>query len=113
MPDSEASPESTLLATELDLLRTLCRDGLKSVSSGDVRELVGHSWVSPDHRVVFDALSRLANIPAAALEHQLPAEATRMGFPDIAWEKYFEPVKKCGSSRTTTELIAVLTARSK
>lgn len=113
MPASEASPELTPLGTELELLRNLCRDGVKSVSSDGIRALAGHDWVDFDHRIVFDALFRLANIPPAALRHQLPAEATRMGFPDVVWEKYFESVKVCESSRTTAELIAALTARSK
>lgn len=112
MPGSQASPESAPLAIELELLRKLCRDGVKSVSPGGIRALAGRSWVASDHQVVFDALSHLANIPPAALRHQLPAEATRMGFPDVAWEKYFEPAKECEFSRTTAELIAALAARS-
>ncbi|HTU33389.1 MAG TPA: hypothetical protein VMF66_06260 [Candidatus Acidoferrum sp.] len=113
MPCSGAIPESTLLSIELELLQKLCRTGVKSVSSDDIEALARHSWVAPDHRVVFDALFRVANIPPAALRHQLPAEATRMGFPDVAWERYFEPANECEPSRTATELIAALTVRSK
>ena len=39
---------------------------------------------------MFDALLRLANAPAALLRARLPAEATRMGFPDIHWNAYFD-----------------------
>ncbi|HEX5424410.1 MAG TPA: hypothetical protein VFW94_12755 [Candidatus Acidoferrales bacterium] len=102
-----------MFSTELELLQYFCRSGLRSISPDDIRALSAHSWAAPDHQIVFDALFRLANIPPAALRHQLPAEATRMGFPDVAWEKYFTPATECEPSRTTTELIAALTARPK
>lgn len=113
MSSSEASAQTALLSTELALLQNLCRNGLSSVSLGDIRALANHSWAAPDHQIVFDALFRLANIPPAALRHQLPAEATRMGFPDVAWETYFKPASTCEPSRTINELIAALTARLK
>ncbi len=113
MSDRLASPVSILIATEVALLQNLCRDGLQSISPDDRTALAHHSWAAPDHEIVFQALSRLANIPAAALRHQLPAEATRMGFPDVAWEKYFVSANECLPSRTTTELIAALAGRSK
>lgn len=134
MSDHNVSHDSVLIATELELLKNICRTGLNAVSSEQLSALAHYSWAASDHRVIFEALLRLANISPAALPHQLPAEATRMGFPDVAWDKFFAPVcptdglpdgdgdgssaatRKCESSRTTTELIAALTtlaARSK
>lgn len=49
-----------------------------------------YRWVGRDHQTIFEALVRLASVAASALRERLPAEATRMGFPDIQWEGYFE-----------------------
>lgn len=107
----ESHKDSTRSAIEVQLLKSLCRAGLQSISPDERNALSCHSWAAPDHRIVFEALVRLANIPPAALPHQLPAEATRMGFPDVAWDNYFQPLanrNECESSPTTTELIAAL-----
>jgi hypothetical protein len=38
---------------------------------------------------VFESLARLASgLTPAELREQLPAQATRMGFPDMSWENY-------------------------
>jgi hypothetical protein len=52
-------------------------------------DLRTHRWQDPEHRVVFEALTRLPGREASELREQLPAQATRMGFPDVNWEKYF------------------------
>jgi hypothetical protein len=122
-PKSSSGPnttkDETQIALELQLLKNLCASGLNSLSPEERNTLARHSWAAPDHRIIFDALSRLANISPAVLPHQLPAEATRMGFPDVAWDKFVplrardvnEPTasrNQCEPSPTTTELIAAL-----
>jgi hypothetical protein len=105
---------SFLLSAERELLQNLCRTGLKSVSPNDLQALARRSWAAPDHQIIFDSLFRLANISPPALRHQLPAEAARMGFPDVAWDKFFEvSANECESHRTTAELIAALKVRRK
>jgi hypothetical protein len=52
-------------------------------------QLRTHRWQDPEHRVVFEALTLLPGREAAELREQLPAQATRMGFPDVNWEEYF------------------------
>jgi hypothetical protein len=52
-------------------------------------QLRTHRWQDPEHRVVFEALTMLPGREAAELREQLPAQATRMGFPDVNWEEYF------------------------
>ena len=72
-----------------------------------------YRWVGPDHQTIFEALVRLASVPASALRERLPAEATRMGFPDIQWEAYFEGAagaEEAGDA--VSELIVKLIAES-
>jgi hypothetical protein len=52
-------------------------------------KLRAHHWQNPEHRVVFEALTRLQARNATELREQLPAQATRMGFPDVNWDQYF------------------------
>ena len=52
-------------------------------------KLRAHLWQDPEHRVVFEALTLLPGRLAADLREQLPAQATRMGFPDVNWDHYF------------------------
>jgi hypothetical protein len=52
-------------------------------------QLRTHHWQDPEHRVVFEALTALPGRPASDLREQLPAQATRMGFPDVNWQNYF------------------------
>jgi hypothetical protein len=52
-------------------------------------QLRTHRWQDPEHRVVFEALTLLPGHHATELREQLPAQATRMGFPDVNWEEYF------------------------
>jgi hypothetical protein len=40
---------------------------------------------------VFEAIQRLSSSDPKLLREQLPAQTTRMGFPDVSWENYFSP----------------------
>jgi NAD(P)H-dependent FMN reductase len=88
MPNDHSS--DSIASLELALLRWLC----VSATSDDSRSrilsaLPGHKWRDADHAIVFDALRRIPDRDNRPLREQLPAIATRMGFPDIAWEDYF------------------------
>ena len=75
---------------ELTVLRAIC----SGQNAGDLREmsvrgLSVYSWKSAEHRVVFEAIARLRRRDAERLREELPAQATRMGFPDVEWAAYF------------------------
>jgi hypothetical protein len=60
-----------------------------SARAAILAKLRAHRWQDPEHRVVFEALILLPGRQAADLREQLPAQATRMGFPDVNWDHYF------------------------
>ena len=68
-----------------------------------------HRWQHPEHRVLFEALALLQRRNATELREQLPAQATRMGFPDVNWDQYFT----ASTDKATIEtLVAELLAAS-
>lgn len=110
---TEAQRNNPAVIVEGLLLRRLCRAGVTSLPVEARQKLRGYSWARPDHRTIFEALVRLENVPATALLDQLPAEATRMGFPDLDWEAFLAPSGDEEDERTTRELIEELVSRSK
>jgi hypothetical protein len=69
-----------------------------------------YQWQDPEHRVVFEALISLPGRSMKELREQLPAQATRMGFPDVNWDEYFA-ARAAGSP--IESLIAELLAASR
>lgn len=68
----------------------MCGGALPSSQIDAAREaLRGYAWRDEEHRVVFEALARARNVHLIPLREQLPAHATRMGFPDVDWPLYF------------------------
>jgi len=74
-----------------------------------MRELSNHVWQDAEHRVVFEAIQRLSSSDPKLLREQLPAQATRMGFPDVSWDNYFaaQPGTKLDFGSLVRELLAV------
>lgn len=110
---------------ESKILRALCSNPSLSVDDPAVltatlnakrtailAQLRTHRWQDPEHRVVFEALTLLPGRPASELREQLPAQATRMGFPDVNWEKYFNAEATTDDSAIET-LVAELFAESR
>jgi hypothetical protein len=119
MPAADKSP--AIIELERNILHALCRESAEldtQSRASAVSELLSHNWQDPEHRVVFDALTRLPGRDAAELQRQLPAQATRMGFPDVPWETYFaggrpDHTKRANEHRTDLEtLIAQLRTAS-
>lgn len=105
----DASERQRVTQIERDLLRRLCqRGGIRAIDTDQRKALDHYRWIGQDHRIIFEALVRLANMPVNSVRQQLPGEATRMGFPDIQWEAYFEEPDKTESDDTVAELIAQL-----
>jgi len=94
MPHERDQPPnvSELLGLEREILRALCASPhLTSECSGLLKALASHDWKDPEHRVVYEALLRTVARGAGTLRSELPATATRMGFPDVDWGEYFKP----------------------
>lgn len=86
------SHTTRVLALELKVLRALCADPSAEQSRETViRRLSTRAWESAEHRVVFEAIVRLSGRDSQRLREDLPAQTTRMGFPDVDWDIYFAP----------------------
>ncbi len=53
-----------------------------------------YTWRDVEHGLVYAAIQRLGPQDPKTLREQLPAQATRMGFPDIDWQAYFSAEEK-------------------
>jgi hypothetical protein len=97
---TENHPSDTIAALERKILKALCTG---VTDPGDWAEfasqLSAYSWQDPDHKVVYDALRAIRSRDPKTRRDQLPAQATRMGFPDLDWNLYFE-----GEELSTTEI---------
>jgi hypothetical protein len=79
-----------LIALEQRILRAICAGRIPREAQDEMmRELLAHDWWVPEHRIVWDAFMRIPRAETTLLRELLPAEATRMGFPDVNWELYF------------------------
>jgi hypothetical protein len=108
-----------VLDLESRILRALCSVPTTfSSSSADhaseraaiLATLRSYRWRDPEHRVVFEALTLLPGRHGTELREQLPAQATRMGFPDVNWRKYFTAAPDHSALET---LVAELLATSR
>ena len=89
---SAADKSRSVVELERKILRLLCnpREQVDAESREEaVLSLQTHSWQDAEHRIVFEAIAKLPERDVAELRRQLPAQATRMGFPDVHWETYF------------------------
>jgi hypothetical protein len=89
MPENH--PSDAITALERKILRALCI----GVSTPDdwnqlASRLSGHLWQDPDHKVVYEALRAIKSREPKTRRDELPAQVTRMGFPDMDWSLYFE-----------------------
>jgi hypothetical protein len=88
MPSADLSKAT--IATERKILRALCGSGIASEDWHLFADrLTAYSWESPEHKVVYDALCAIESSAADIRREELPAQATRMGFPDVDWAEYF------------------------
>lgn len=97
-PDSNSNVDK-IIGLERLVLTTLC----VSAGLGARRELIladlsRHQWRAPEHRVVYEALTRMPSADPGAISAELPSMATRMGFPDVDWDSYFLPGEHSGAT---------------
>jgi hypothetical protein len=103
------------LDLESRILRALCSNPSSRTDNSAARAIIlarlrPHLWQDSEHRVVFEALTALPGRDATELREQLPAQATRMGFPDVNWENYFASV---AADSAIESLVAELLATSR
>ena len=92
-PNSAAHGDSAH-ELELEVLRAFCTLAVAGIELRSAMvSLERHAWRDPEHRIVYDALRRIHPGRPAALREELPGMATRMGFPDVDWQRYFAPTK--------------------
>ncbi len=110
----QQSPAKRVFELERDTLRALCvRASANARHTTLMRDLSNHVWEDAEHRVVFEAIQRLSSSDPQLLQEQLPAQTTRMGFPDVNWENYFTPVGKAEGDfeKLVRELLAAPKAK--
>ena len=77
---------------ERQVLRRLCHARLSPAAWKRITAtLSGYVWQDTEHALVYAAIERLSLRDPAMLREELPAQATRMGFPDIDLRPYFSP----------------------
>jgi len=87
------------LTIEREILRALCREDAGGETNRFARELSGYSWREPEHATVFRAIQSLAARGRRSWREELPAEATRMGFPDVEWRRYFDEADAANANK--------------
>src|ERR1039458_2790813 len=99
----------TVLHLERRILRALCGSANTPAAwDGLTSQLADHTWQEPEHRVVYEALRQIRSRDPKTRREQLPAQATRMGFPDVEWTAYLSP--EGGEKTDAKQLIARLKA---
>ena len=103
-----------ILGLEREILRALCASPhVTTARGGLLRALVSHDWRDPEHRVVYEALLRAPARSTEGLRSELPATATRMGFPDVDWAEYFKPseASRAAELKSCIRALAVASAQ--
>jgi hypothetical protein len=87
---AQNNPCTSIVILERQILRALCA-GVNDTADWDrlASELRVHHWQDPDHKVVYEALRAIKSHDAKTRREELPAQVTRMGFPDVDWNLYF------------------------
>lgn len=95
-----------IASLERSVLRALCAwVGVAAKWETVNSSLVDYVWQEPEHKVVYEALRRIRSRSTKAWRDQLPAQATRMGFPDVDWESYLDVNETPLSQKQLDELI--------
>ena len=100
LPTSEA---------ERQLLRELCSGRIpREQIIGAIDQLANYEWLVPEHATVCEAIRRAVHLRGDSWRELLPAQATRMGFPDVDWPEYF--TSDGGDATLLNHLVRRLTA---
>ena len=89
---SNPDDDQSIIQTERRVLQALCQETPEvSLRESAQRLLADYRWREPIHQAIFDCLVNLPCDGPLAMRDQLPARVTRKGFPDVAWEEFFQP----------------------
>jgi hypothetical protein len=90
MPESR--DEQRVIRAERRALQALCQGTPEgSVLEAGRRILRDYRWREPLHEMVFQALMTIPSGAPSLVRDLLPSRLTRKGFPDLAWEAFFQP----------------------
>jgi hypothetical protein len=96
---SNLADASAAVEIERQLIRLLCS---RDVRPAELRRLAAEfssrSWRDAEHEMIFRAICDLAGRDHQSLRSELPAQATRMGFPDVEWSIYLDASARPESS---------------
>ena len=77
---------------EHTILRALCRHTIQPAEWTELnRKLARYVWREPDHAVAYQAILSAHRLDSKDWRAHLPAQTTRMGFPDLDWKVFLEP----------------------
>ncbi|HTX15067.1 MAG TPA: hypothetical protein VMD77_07220 [Candidatus Baltobacteraceae bacterium] len=94
---------------ERNIVRALCHAKLSRATWIKITRALGeYTWRDVEHGLVYAAVDRLSAGSPKLLREQLPAQATRMGFPDIDWEPYFASGDKRSATPTKTRILQLI-----
>jgi hypothetical protein len=89
---SDRTNLETRVALERRVLQCFCTGNIpEPLAAGLQAKLATYMWHDEENQVVFECLKYLTStlsLTPSQLREQLPAQATRMGFPDVNWEDY-------------------------
>lgn len=76
---------------ERRLLAALCAPHVDEKTRAEIFARLGaHQFAVADHETIFQALLKMRRAPPAHIRETLGARLTRLGFPDIDVEPFFE-----------------------
>jgi hypothetical protein len=100
--ESSADP----VAIERRVLRQICHAKLTHAGWDRIARALGeYTWREIEHGLVYAAILRLGSRDPKTLREQLPAQATRMGFPEIDWQTYFRAAEKPPAGPSVDQLV--------
>src|SRR4029077_10211264 len=103
-----------ILGLEREILRALwASPHLTAERGGLLSALVSHDLSDRALPVVYEALLRAPARSSEGLRSELPATATRMGFPDVDWAEYFTPseASRAAEVKSCIRALAVASAQ--
>jgi hypothetical protein len=102
---AEENSLDRVLDLERRILRAICCEpGIsQQVRDAAIHDLRAYRWQDAENRIVYYAATKILKLGDVTAVEQLPAQATRMGFPDVNWELYLRP-----GERTETDVMGLL-----
>jgi len=86
----QASRTVRIIEAERQLLASLCQHVLESgIYDSIVQRLTTHTFLDPEHEIIFLALTKLPRGNSQDRRAALGAVLTRLGFPDYDLEPFF------------------------